>query len=106
MAEVEESDRNSKKNREKIALINKKVEMAGEKSDEEEVSDTESSEDGSSSGEETGTGSGESTKEDDVEPKNNDGDQSLSGSKVEPTKSKGQMTAATNKNTRSSSKKR
>ena len=52
LAEVEESDKNSKNNMEKITLINKKVAEAKKESEEEEESETESSEEGTSSEEE------------------------------------------------------
>ena len=55
LAEVEESDKNSKKNMEKIAMINKKVAEAQQEGEEEDESETESSVEGSSSAEEDGS---------------------------------------------------
>ena len=57
LAEVEESDKNSKKNLEKIATINKKVAESEKMSDDEEESETESSAEGTSSEEEEGSDS-------------------------------------------------
>ena len=59
LAEVEESDKNSKSNLEKIALINKKVVEAEKESDNDEELETESSEEGTSSEEEEGSDSGD-----------------------------------------------
>ena len=59
MAEVEESDKNSKSNLEKIALINKKVAEAEKESDDDEDLETELSEEGTSSEEEEGSDSGD-----------------------------------------------